>query len=182
MSKQHDEFDNDLELKLSTSTTETTSDLINDYRAVKGKRIYIIVGSILAFALVGYLLTMIVSQNLKKHNSVELSEIDVRYEHNGVLFDFPEIVTNLAPTNDKDSSIKLSVTLEVSASKNLDVIDQKLSMIKDSMIIFLREVRASDLTSSGGGLMLKTELMKRINKILYPIELKDILFKEIFIN
>jgi flagellar basal body-associated protein FliL len=55
-------------------------------------------------------------------------------------------------------------------------------MIKDSIIVFLREIRSSDLASSGGSMMLKTELLKRINKIMYPIILKDILFREILLD
>ena len=99
-----------------------------------------------------------------------------------MIVDFPEIVTNLAPTNDKESYIRLVLTLELNNTKDQDAIDKKLNMLKDSIIIFLRELRAADLTSAGGSMMLKTEVTKRINKILYPVEIKDVLFKEIFVN
>lgn len=180
MSRQNGNFDNDLELELSP--TAITSDVVNDYRAVKKNKLPIIIGAVVMLLLISYGLTMLVSNSSPPRKAVELTDTDVRYEHHGLMFDFPEIVTNLAPSGDKDAMIKLVMVLEVSDTKNLDVIDQKLATIKDAIIVFLREVRMTDLTSSGGSLMLKTELIRRINKVLYPIELKDILFKEIFIN
>jgi flagellar basal body-associated protein FliL len=101
---------------------------------------------------------------------------------NNYFFELTEITTNLAPINDKESWIKFAITLQLENSKDQAVLDKKIPMIKDSIIVFLREVRSSDLASSGGSVMLKTELMKRINKIIYPIQLKDILFREILLD
>jgi flagellar FliL protein len=101
---------------------------------------------------------------------------------NSYFFELPEITTNLAPSNDKESWIKFAITLQLENSKDQAALDKKIPMIKDSIIVFLREIRSSDLGSSGGSLMLKTELLKRINKIMYPIALKDILFREILLD
>ncbi len=160
----------------------TAPDFSKEYRSVKGKRFLIIGACVIGFALVIYLLTSLI-----KTDSVVKTEPKVKAEvkssvSGDYLYDMQEVVTNLSPTSDKESWIKLSLTLQLNNGKDQSVVDQKLPMIKDSIIIFLRELRGTDLASSGGSLMLKTELMKRINKILYPVELKDILFREILLN
>lgn len=188
MSKQGDNFENDLELKLDVSTGSlssfnSSSTMRDQNESIKGKRILIIGGSIVLFMLVAYLLTRSLSHSSHSDikdgvNSAPTSK--VKYE--SVMVDFPEIVTNLAPTNDKESYIKLLLTLELINTKDQDAVDKRIHLLKDTIIIFLRELRAADLTSAGGSMMLKAELIKRINKILYPVEIKDVLFKEIFVN
>lgn len=184
MSKQFNNFENDLELRLQPISTDSESSMsyINDNNSLKGKRLVIIIASIVAFLLIAYLLTMFLSKEDQATSDMSAHKPSTGQSYNSVLVDFPEIVTNLAPTNDKESYIKLLITLELNNSKDQDAVDQKLVMLKDSVIVFLRELRATDLTSSGGSVMLKVELLKRINKVIYPVELKDILFKEIFVN
>lgn len=181
MSKQQDNFDSDLELKLEPSNT--TPLFASDYQSIKGKRLAIIAGSVILFMIIAYLLTKSLSQGATTHSAAEKGNAPVvTQRYDSVVVDFPEIVTNLAPTNDKSSYIKLSLTLEMNNTKDQDAVDKKLNMLKDTIIIFLRELRAADLTSAGGSMMLKTEVTKRVNKILYPVEIKDVLFKEIFVN
>lgn len=186
MSKQFENFESDLELRLQPITSGpgpmSATSFINDNKSLKGKRLVMIIGSIVVFMLIAYLLTRFLSKEDHITARPDANKHSTGQSYNSVLVDFPEIVTNLAPTNDKESYIKLLITLELTNSKDQDAVDQKLIMLKDSVIVFLRELRATDLTSSGGSVMLKVELIKRINKIIYPAELKDILFKEIFVN
>ncbi len=182
MSKNNDNFENDLELKLEP--TNQGALFTSDYQSIKGKRLLIVGGSVLLFIIIAYLLTRSLSQGQHSAPGVDASGnvAAVTQHYDSVMVDFPEIVTNLAPTNDKESYIKLMLTLELNNTKDQDAVDKKLHMLKDTIIIFLRELRAADLTSAGGSMMLKTEVIKRVNKILYPVEIKDILFKEIFVN
>lgn len=181
MSKQYDNFENDLELKLEPSSQPPL--FPTDDQSVKGKRLLIIAISVILFVIIAYFMTKFLSQNVNTSASLEKrTSTNISQHYNSVMVDFPEIVTNLAPTNDKESYIKLSMTLELNDAKDQDGVDKKLNILKDTIIVFLREVRASDLTSAGGSMMLKTEVTKRVNKILYPIEIKDVLFKEIFVN
>jgi len=181
MSKQYDNFEGDLELKLEPSSQPPLFPA-ND-QSVKGKRLVVVLISVILFVVIAYFTTQFLSQNANIPASGEKTNSkNVAHHYSSVMVDFPEIVTNLAPTNDKESYIKLSMTLELNNAKDQDGVDQKLNILKDTIIVFLREVRASDLTSAGGSMMLKTEVTRRVNKILYPIEIKDVLFKEIFVN
>jgi len=172
-----DGYNTEDELKLHPSGTGFYGDT-----AVKGKRLLLIAGALLGLTAVVYFLASYIKKShintaIPEHKAAEATPSGPNY-----FFDMPDLVTNLSPTNDKEGIMKLAMTFQLNNSKDQSVVDEKLSMIKDSIVIFLRELRATDLASSGGSLMLKTELLKRINKVLYPVELKDILFREILLN
>jgi flagellar FliL protein len=54
--------------------------------------------------------------------------------------------------------------------------------IIDSAQVFLRELRLDDLQGSAGMLRLREELMRRINAAVSPVEVRDVLFKEIIVQ
>jgi hypothetical protein len=54
--------------------------------------------------------------------------------------------------------------------------------VKDSLVTFLRSLRSTDFNSSGSTIYLKEELTKRINKIVAPVVIKEVLFQEITVN
>lgn len=174
---------NDLELKLEHPGLGSSSMFESENKSLKGKRLLVIGGSVLIFVIIAYLLMNALSHDSNKPVSgVSKNEKVATQNYSSVLLDFPEIITNLSPVNDKESYIKLVIALELNDSKDQDAIDKKIYMLKDTIIIFLRELRANDLTSSGGSMMLREEIIKRVNKVIYPVEIKDVLFKEIFVN
>ncbi len=172
--------DDELQLQPITGPSGDDPDFGDQFRSVKGKRLFIIIGSVIAVALL-VALYLYFREPSNVSSSQKISEAPTS-SANSYFFEIPEITTNLAPINDKESWIKFGITLQLENSKDQAVLDKKIPMIKDSIIVFLREIRASDLSSSGGSMMLKTELLKRVNKIMYPIILKDILFREILLD
>jgi len=174
----------DDELQLKPLSVETLAEPVfgSQFQSIKGKRLFVIIAAVLAVAIIVALIVYFrdgaSSVSSTKDKAVTLQTSST----NNYFFEMPEIVTNLAPINDKESWIKFAITLQLENSKDQAILDKKIPMIKDSIIVFLREIRSSDLASSGGSLMLKTELLKRVNKIMYPIQLKDILFREILLD
>jgi flagellar FliL protein len=173
--------DDELQLQPISTSSGSSPELEDQFKSVKGKRLIVIIGSILAIALLMGIYLYFRSPADTVSSSQKLSDTP-KANTNSYFFELPEITTNLAPNNDKESWIKFAMTLQLENSKDQDALDKKIPMIKDSIIVFLREIRSSDLASSGGSMMLKTELLKRINKIMYPIILKDILFREILLD
>jgi len=96
--------------------------------------------------------------------------------------DLEPMVINLAPSSAKQNYLKLTMTLQFSSDVETKVAQVKLPNIIDSFQTFLREVRASDLNGSGSMLQLKEELVKRVNKVVYPVVIENILFKEMLVN
>jgi flagellar FliL protein len=93
-----------------------------------------------------------------------------------------DLMVTLLSVGSKQSFLKLSLSLQARSQAEADAIKVKLPIIVDHMQTFLRELRASDLSGSSGVMFLKTEMAKRINQIIQPIMIQDILFKEILMG
>jgi len=97
--------------------------------------------------------------------------------------DVPEILVNLASTGDKPSYLKLSVSLELKggdeAAKALEPV---LPRVVDQFQTYLRELRVEDLSGSAAMFRLKEELLRRVNTAVEPVEIKDVLFKEMIVQ
>lgn len=99
-------------------------------------------------------------------------------------YDLEEFLVNLnnGGATNQVSFLKMSVTLEMESAKDEAVIDDKLPHIRDSFQVYLRELRPSDLQGSAGIQRLREELLLRVNKIIYPAKVQDILFKEVIVQ
>lgn len=152
------------------------------FSEIKGKR-FLIIGAILL--VIGAIIYGIYYFKRDDETNVSSSKQAAPHEkptNTSYIFEMPNITTNLAPNAEKESWIKLGITLQLENNKDQIVLDKKLPMVKDAIIVFLRELRSSDLASSGGSMMLKNELLKRINKIMYPAKLRDVLLREILLD
>jgi flagellar protein FliL len=96
--------------------------------------------------------------------------------------DLPEFVANLNPGSNTPSFIKMAVTLEAENVAIITRIQEKQPKIQDVINTYLRELRPSDLKGSAGVHRLREELTLRVNKILYPDKINNILFKELLIQ
>ena len=92
------------------------------------------------------------------------------------------MLLNLAPSGSKPNYLKISLVLQVSNEQESQTVTAKTPLLVDAFQTFLRELRAPDFNSSGSMIYLKEELLKRANKITYPIIIKEILFKELVVN
>lgn len=96
--------------------------------------------------------------------------------------DINDLATTMLPTNNKQNYIKISFSLELSSAEEVRAIEMKMPLIKDALQVFLRELRIADVSYSGGLIRLKEETLKRINKVVAPVILKEVLLKEVIVN
>ena len=52
----------------------------------------------------------------------------------------------------------------------------------DSFQVFLRELRIEELEGSQGVYRVKEELLDRVNQIIKPAKVKDLLFRDLFVQ
>ncbi|MDF2966178.1 MAG: flagellar basal body-associated protein FliL [Rickettsiaceae bacterium] len=121
---------------------------------------------------------------LKKSKEKEMEAAASQQEENKqqIFHDMDEILVNLNTDGKTVSFLKLTVTLDIQGKDNLDVVIKLTPRIKDVFQIYLREVRPSEMQGSAGLYRLREELLLRINKIIYPAKVNDILFKEVLIQ
>ncbi len=96
--------------------------------------------------------------------------------------DLQEFLVNLNTGGKQTSFLKLVVTLDISDAAARQAADANMPRIRDSFQVYLRELRAEDLRGSAGLQLLREELLLRVNKIIAPAKIDDILFKEIIVQ
>ncbi len=112
----------------------------------------------------------------------QLAEENLLPLEQNAYFDFDPITVALSSSGGKREFLRLDITLRVNSEADNKIILSKLPIIKDSLIVFLRSLRSADFNNSSSTYYLKQEIAKRVNKIVEPVEIKEILFQEITIN
>ncbi len=98
-----------------------------------------------------------------------------------VFYDLPEMLVNLNTGGRGNTYLKLKVAIELEDESSIELIEPVLPRVIDRFQVYLRELRVADLNGSAGMFHLKTELLRRINAAV-PVEVKDVLFKEMIVQ
>ncbi len=96
--------------------------------------------------------------------------------------DVDPITVGLSGSGAKREYLRMDITMRLGTEEEGVAVLAKMPVIKDTLITFLRTLRATDFNSSNSTLYLKEEISKRINKITAPIVVKEVLFQEITVN
>lgn len=98
--------------------------------------------------------------------------------------DMKDMVINISSggTQDRQSFIKMRVSLEIADAKTVPEIQPLLPRVEDTLQVYMRELRASDLEGSAGMFRLKEELLRRVNLAVYPAKVDAVLFKELLVQ
>ena len=82
----------------------------------------------------------------------------------------------------KQNYLKINLSLQIKNDEEAMSVEKKIPILKDTLIMFLRELYPTDFTGSGSNIRLKTELILRVNKVLAPLMVEDVLIKDILID
>jgi len=95
-----------------------------------------------------------------------------------------EMTVNLAPESAQDRArlLRFKVSLEVKDPKVIPDIQPLLPRVEDSLQVYVRELRASDLDGSVGLYRMREELLRRVNYAVYPAKIDAVLFKDFVVQ
>jgi flagellar protein FliL len=101
-----------------------------------------------------------------------------------VFVDVREMLLNLSPElpQEKARYAKVRISLELKDSKVEDEVKPLLPRVEDALQVYMRELRASDITNSVGLFRLREELLRRVNIALYPAKVEAVLFKDVIVQ
>lgn len=99
-----------------------------------------------------------------------------------VYYTLPDFLINLNVTGKQSSFLKTTIILELPKESDSQYIEAALPKIQDAFNTYLRELRSSDLAGSAGIQRLREELLLRANKVVAPVKISDVLFKEIVVQ
>jgi flagellar FliL protein len=109
-------------------------------------------------------------------------EIAVYQPVNVVFYDLPEMIVNLVSNSKKPAYLKIQMSLELDENEDLVTLERLMPRVIDHFQVFLRELRVDDLNGSAGIYRIKEELLRRVSVAVYPVEIRDVLFKEMLIQ
>ncbi len=96
--------------------------------------------------------------------------------------DLPEMLVNLNTSDGRIIYLKLQVAIEISHDVEPHELDPIMPRVVDQFQLYLRELRLEDLQGSAGMFRLKEELLRRVNAAAEPIEVYDVLFRDMIIQ
>lgn len=99
-----------------------------------------------------------------------------------IYFDLPEIIVNLNSVGSKPSYLKLRASLELEEGTDTTLLSRMEPRIIDKLQVYMRELRLSDLRAGDGLVRLRAELRIQINKAVTPIEISQVLFRNILVQ
>lgn len=96
--------------------------------------------------------------------------------------DLPEMIINLASPADESHFLKLKVTLELTSEEEKKKLEGVLPRVIDDFQVYLRELRPEDLQGSVGSYRLKQSLLMRANQSAYPVQVTNVLVREMLVQ
>ena len=97
--------------------------------------------------------------------------------------DLEPITVNLRAGSENNLAwLRIKVTLEVKGQNNYDLLKKMTPKVMDVFQTYLKELKKSDLDGSFGIYKIKDEMMMRINVILAPAQIENILFQEFILQ
>jgi flagellar FliL protein len=121
----------------------------------------------------------------KKHAAEagkETAGKDGKKEGPGYYYDIPDIIVNLSDEGSKQRFLKLSISIEIPSKEDQPKLEAVMPRITDHFQTYLRELRVSDMRGSAGIYRLRQELLARVKAAADPVEVRDVLFREILVQ
>jgi flagellar FliL protein len=97
-------------------------------------------------------------------------------------FDMPDLLVNLNGTGRKTTFLKLAIALELESQADIPKVQALMPRVIDNFQVYLRELRAEDIRGSAGMYRLREELLARIAVAAAPVQIKDVLFREVLVQ
>lgn len=99
-----------------------------------------------------------------------------------IFFELPDMLVNLNTSGSQPRFLRIKVALEFGDRKVVGKLRKVMPRIIDHFQVYLRELRREDLRGSAGMYRLKEELMIRVNQSVEPMQVRDVLFKEMLVQ
>lgn len=165
------------------SPVEANGDKTNKLK--KLKKIALIVIPILVVVIAGVFFYLNVLNAPKKPSPEAIAQSKqkeaVDLDQNTYL-DLDTLTIALMPSGSKREYLRLNLTLRLGSETESNAVLGKMPIIKDTLVTFLKSLRATDFNTSNSTLFLKEEISRRLNKITAPVIIKEVLFQEITVQ
>ncbi len=99
-----------------------------------------------------------------------------------VFYAMPDLVANIQTADGKPSFLKLKLAFELPDKDTADAIEPNQPRLNDMFQAFLRELRPEDLSGSQGLYQVRAEMQRRVNLVIAPAKVNQVLVQEMLIQ
>lgn len=99
-----------------------------------------------------------------------------------IFFDLPDMLVNIDSAGARPSFLKIRASLELPADTDKIKVKALSPRIMDKFQTYLRELRLDDLKGGAGFDLLREEIRIRVNAVIHPIEVREVLFRDLLIQ
>ena len=147
----------------------------------KKKLIIIILAIVILGAVAFFMLGGKKGGDAKEPNQEEI-DLAKEEEEKTYYYKMDEFLVNLNSPGNSTKFVRTTISIVLDSKDAKDALEKQIPVVRDSFLVYLRELRPSDLKGSSGIYNLKDELLLRVNKLIEPDEATDILFEEIVVQ
>jgi flagellar FliL protein len=94
----------------------------------------------------------------------------------------PDTVVNLRNAKGRNTFLKASFVLQIHNDKEREHINYFIPVISDQFQTFLREMDVDDIQGAAGIERVRQELLIRINRVIAPFKVKEVLVREFLVQ
>jgi flagellar FliL protein len=145
----------------------------------KSKLKIIIIALLVLLTAVGGSVFFYLTKRAEKEEAIKASEKQVPQI---MYVEFDDMIVNLNSSKKNVHFLKIKMFFEVEGQENKELVTRYKPKIRDIFQTYLRELRPEDLRGSVGVYRLREELLLRVNKVIYPGYVNDVLFEEILVQ
>lgn len=99
-----------------------------------------------------------------------------------VFVNLPEVLVNLNVAGKRLRFLKFAAALEVVGEKEAETVRRFVPRISDNMHLYLRSLQIEELSGAEGVYRIKKDLLTRINQIIRPAQVREVLVKEMLVQ
>ena len=99
-----------------------------------------------------------------------------------VFYALPDLTANIQAADGRPTFIKLKLSLELKDESMVESIEPNMPRLTDMLQTFMRELRPEDLSGSQGNYQLRMEIQRRVNLVIAPAKVNQVLIEEMLIT
>jgi flagellar protein FliL len=99
-----------------------------------------------------------------------------------VFISLPDILVNLNVSGRRLRFLKFVAALEVRDQEDAALVQQFMPRISDNFHSYMRAVQAEDLAGPEAVYRVKRDLLARVNQVVRPVQVRDVLIKEMLVQ
>lgn len=99
-----------------------------------------------------------------------------------IYYPLPDLLVNLRSDTPRPAFLRLKISLELGSTAERQEVEKKLPRVLDTFQTYLRELRPDQLQGAQAMFRLREELLARVNAVIRPIQVKEVLFTEIVVQ